>query len=324
MYARRGRGSMGYADGPSIKHESVHAADGSYAPYVDAAADAPTDYQEEKYAATDAFAEGYAGGEGGDALYDGYSAGGEGGGEAAEDAYGDEFQTASMDAWDQKEADHLAALENELAYLDPNTTPTVVAFLQQEIEKRKAEKIPNAEFMRSYAESVTLRQKIFVDLDNGPDVNYVGQILGPGGATAKRIALESNVKIAVQGKGSSKDKDNEEALVQEGSPENAHLALPLHVTVETTATPNRAWGNMQRAINMLIPLTRADGAGSLPPPPTRGIGARGRPYHRPAPYYAPYYPPAPPYGYPYPMRASSFGKMRGRAPRARGRVAPLI
>jgi len=323
MNARNGRNSVRFAN------DSVNAADGSFADdsYVDAAADAPV----KEETATDAFAEGYAGGEGGgDALYDGYSAGEEGGDgvEAVDQAYGEEseFSTAILDAWDQKEAEKLAALEAELAYLDPNATPTVVALLREEIEKRKAEKIPNAEFMRSYADSVTLRQKIFVDLDNGPDINYVGQILGPGGQTAKRIALESNAKIAVQGKGSIRDKDHEEVLMQDGSPENAHLALPLHVTVETTAAPNRAWANMQRAVNMLIPLTRADGAGLPPPPPpaSRGLGLRGRPYHRPAPYYAPYYPPAPPYGYPYAMRASGFGKMRGRGPRARGRIAPSM
>jgi len=300
-------------------------ASNTYSPAKFAEATDPNAYADDSYAAggdeesyeastdqgdygSSAFNEGYASEAGGD---------GHATDEASYNEETDQFepQAGELSAWEQKEKETWASLEQELSGLDPASTPAIYDFLQREIAQRKSS-AANPEFMRCDAEKVTLRQKIFCDVDGAPDTNFVGQILGPGGHIAKRIALEANVKIAVQGRGSMKDKEKEQELLNGGSAEHEHLRHPLHVSVETKAPPARAWANMQRALNQLMPLASADGATMPAAPPV--VPMRGRLYRPGAPYYLPLarYPPTA-YAHPYAMRASSFGKMRGRG---RGRA----
>jgi len=291
------------------------------------------DYGEDDGKDEGAWGDGYAEGEG---EGDGYGEGDE----KDESAWGDADANGSngdvvgsgfpeLDAWDGAEEEKWAALEAELASLDETATPTVCRFLRAEIERRKSV-AANPEFIRRKAESVKLVQKMFVDVDAAyPDFNYVGKILGPAGRHAKRIAQEANVKLAIQGKGSSKDKEKEEEQLLSGSPEFEHLKQPLHVRVESVSSPLRAWENMQRAINMLTPLMTSENEGS--DAPTTAVGANGvvravlgarmpRATPRPAPLApnSPYaYYPAPPWD--YGMMRSGFGKVPPSRGRGRGR-----
>ena len=141
----------------------------------------------------------------------------------------------------------------------------------------------------------------------------------------RSIAVEANVKLAIQGKGSSKDKEKEEEQLLSGLPEHEHLKQPLHVRVESVSSPLRAWENMQRAINMLTPLMTSENEGS--DAPATSVGANGvvravlggrmqRVPPRPVPVpYTPYaHYPHPRYG----MMSSGFGKVPSRG-RGRGR-----
>lgn len=49
-----------------------------------------------------------------------------------------------------------------------------------------------------------IEKKVFLPTREYPEVNFVGQLLGPRGNTLKRLQTENNVKIGIRGKGSVK------------------------------------------------------------------------------------------------------------------------
>jgi hypothetical protein len=55
-------------------------------------------------------------------------------------------------------------------------------------------------------ELISLQEKIYVPVDEHPDYNFVGRLLGPRGMTAKQLEQETGCKIMIRGKGSMRDK----------------------------------------------------------------------------------------------------------------------
>jgi hypothetical protein len=47
--------------------------------------------------------------------------------------------------------------------------------------------------------------KIFIPIDRFPDYGFMGLIIGPRGATHKKLETETNTKIAIRGKGTVKE-----------------------------------------------------------------------------------------------------------------------
>lgn len=74
------------------------------------------------------------------------------------------------------------------------------------------------------------RVKLPVPAEQYPDYNFVGRLLGPRGATLKRLERESGCRIMIRGKGSiRKDKEAE----VRGKPGYEHVFNePLHVVIE--------------------------------------------------------------------------------------------
>jgi len=227
-------------------------------------------------------------------------------------------------AWEKEEILKWGKLEEELALLEETATaPIACEFLRRAIEKRKTGS--NPEFIRADTKSIRLVQKVFVDVDQAPDFNFVGKILGPKGANIKSVAMEANVKVAICGKGSTKDKSKEEELIGQGA-EYEHLKDPLHVKIESTSPPSRAWANMQHAVELLQPLLTPDDnfSAGFPSPSPRGVDSGyyshvpRPPLHRPYPYRMM----SAASIYPHALRASGFGKIRGRARGRGGRGRP--
>lgn len=48
-------------------------------------------------------------------------------------------------------------------------------------------------------------EKVFIPVDEDPDINFLGLLIGPRGSTQKRLESESGARILFRGKGSSKD-----------------------------------------------------------------------------------------------------------------------
>jgi protein quaking len=85
--------------------------------------------------------------------------------------------------------------------------------------------------------TVQRQEKIFVPVNEYPDYNFVGRILGPRGMTAKQLEQETGCKIMIRGKGSMRDKLKEEQ--NRGKPNWEHLDEALHVLLSCEDTDNR-------------------------------------------------------------------------------------
>uniref|UniRef100_A0A6G1SF37 Protein held out wings n=1 Tax=Aceria tosichella TaxID=561515 RepID=A0A6G1SF37_9ACAR len=105
-------------------------------------------------------------------------------------------------------------------------------------------------------EPVALQEKIYVPVDEHPEYNFVGRILGPRGMTAKQLEQETDCKIMIRGKGSMRDKKKEEQ--NRGKTNWEHLNDDLHVLITVEDTPNRAKLKLERAIEevkqLLVPI----------------------------------------------------------------------
>ncbi|KFD52194.1 hypothetical protein M513_06907 [Trichuris suis] len=102
---------------------------------------------------------------------------------------------------------------------------------------------------------VTLQEKVYVPVQEYPEFNFVGRILGPRGMTAKQLEHETGCKIMVRGKGSMRDKNKEDQ--NRGKPNWEHLNDDLHVLIQCEETANRAAVKIRRAVEevkrLLVP-----------------------------------------------------------------------
>ena len=56
------------------------------------------------------------------------------------------------------------------------------------------------------SEYVQLQEKLYVPVEEHPEYNFVGRLLGPRGMTAKQLEQETGCKIMIRGRGSMRDK----------------------------------------------------------------------------------------------------------------------
>ncbi|KZV36237.1 KH domain-containing protein-like [Dorcoceras hygrometricum] len=77
-----------------------------------------------------------------------------------------------------------------------------------------------------------VKQTIRVDVpvDQYPNFNFVGRLLGPRGNSLKRVEATTDCRVLIRGRGSIKDPVREEAM--RGKPGYEHLNEPLHILVE--------------------------------------------------------------------------------------------
>lgn len=73
-------------------------------------------------------------------------------------------------------------------------------------------------------------KRVYVPVDKFPHYNFIGRILGPKGQYLRKIEQDTGCKIAIRGKGSRRNKEEEEKLFGKSGYE--HLKMPLHVTIE--------------------------------------------------------------------------------------------
>ena len=54
---------------------------------------------------------------------------------------------------------------------------------------------------------MTLTAKVPIPVDEKPDFNWVGRIIGPGGVTLKSLESKSGCKVSLRGKGSVRESE---------------------------------------------------------------------------------------------------------------------
>ncbi|KAI3474315.1 hypothetical protein Pfo_029103 [Paulownia fortunei] len=78
--------------------------------------------------------------------------------------------------------------------------------------------------------------RLEIPVDNYPNFNFVGRLLGPRGNSLKRVEATTGCRVYIRGKGSIKDPDKEEKL--RGRPGYEHLNEPLHILIEADLPAN--------------------------------------------------------------------------------------
>ncbi|CAK9148919.1 unnamed protein product [Ilex paraguariensis] len=72
--------------------------------------------------------------------------------------------------------------------------------------------------------------RVDIPVDQYPNFNFVGRLLGPRGNSLKRVEANTECRVLIRGQGSIKDPVKEEMM--RGKPGYEHLNEPLHVLVE--------------------------------------------------------------------------------------------
>ncbi|XVF76945.1 hypothetical protein PTKIN_Ptkin14bG0000900 [Pterospermum kingtungense] len=72
--------------------------------------------------------------------------------------------------------------------------------------------------------------RVDIPINNYPNYNFVGRLLGPRGNSLKRVESSTECRVLIRGRGSIKDPAREE--VMRGKPGYEHLNEPLHILVE--------------------------------------------------------------------------------------------
>jgi len=95
---------------------------------------------------------------------------------------------------------------------------------------------------------VRVTAKVSVPVREHPKFNFVGKLLGPRGSSLKQLQKETMTKMAVLGRGSMKNKQQEEELRDSSDPKHAHLKEDLHVEITAFASPAEAYARMAFAL----------------------------------------------------------------------------
>ncbi|KAL7669286.1 hypothetical protein ACOME3_009948 [Neoechinorhynchus agilis] len=108
-------------------------------------------------------------------------------------------------------------------------------------------KLPNPE-----GQIIAVSQKLYIPVDEHPDFNFIGRILGPRGMTAKQLEIETGCKIMVRGKGSIRDRAKEEQMKEK--PNWQHLSDNLHVLITCEDYENRVNIKLKAAVDKVSRL----------------------------------------------------------------------
>lgn len=116
-------------------------------------------------------------------------------------------------------ADYLAQLvkdKKQLSSLPPNVFIHVPRLIDEEINNVRQQLFqlndvvrlnePPLELPEPEGELIQLQEKLYVPVDEHPEYNFVGRLLGPRGMTAKQLEQETGCKIMIRGRGSMRDK----------------------------------------------------------------------------------------------------------------------
>lgn len=184
--------------------------------------------------------------------------------------------------------EYLTQLRTELGQLDQSLMQAN-RLVQEEIDRliKGGDKAKPIEIHREIPQKLTA--KVLIPVKEYPKVNFVGKLIGPQGATLKRLQHELGCRLAIYGRGSMRDKSKEEELRKEGG-KYAHLNDDLHIYLECNAPIDQAYERIGHALGTIKPYFDPNyDDGNMPPrdpnadfnfnggaPPGRGApGGRG-------------------------------------------------
>jgi len=115
-----------------------------------------------------------------------------------------------------------------------------------------------------------------IPVEEFPGVNFVGKILGPGGATLKQVQEQTNTGIAILGKGSQRDEKKAQELLESGDTKWAHLRHPLHIQLRAMGPVDQCYMRISHACTELLKLMQVTDDMITDRAKFQGMGMRGR------------------------------------------------
>ncbi|KAB8228572.1 putative zinc knuckle transcription factor/splicing factor MSL5/ZFM1 [Aspergillus alliaceus] len=86
--------------------------------------------------------------------------------------------------------------------------------------------IPNYHPPSDYRRPTKTQEKVYVPVNDYPEINFIGLLIGPRGNTLKKMETESGAKIAIRGKGSVKEgKGRSDAAHASNQEEDLHCLI---------------------------------------------------------------------------------------------------
>ncbi|KAI1655589.1 eukaryotic type KH-domain (KH-domain type I) [Daldinia decipiens] len=86
--------------------------------------------------------------------------------------------------------------------------------------------IPNYHPPQDYRRPTKTQEKVYVPVNDYPEINFIGLLIGPRGNTLKKMESESGAKIAIRGKGSVKEgKGRSDAAHASNQEEDLHCLI---------------------------------------------------------------------------------------------------
>merc|ERR1719378_82020 len=184
-------------------------------------------------------------------------------------------------------------LKYELGQIDAKVMPEVSRLVEDEIYKLSRESMmkgppPNPEYIDINDKGrIKISHKIIIPNEYFPGYNFVGKLLGNKGENLKKLCTETNTRMAILGRGSTRDRNKEQELLESGAPEHQHIREPLHVRVESHGPCKQVWTNMAAAIDALAPYMVPDESYVPPAPPQWNAVNQGWAYDAPPSYGVP-------------------------------------
>ncbi|KAL4810519.1 hypothetical protein BDV18DRAFT_131184 [Aspergillus unguis] len=131
--------------------------------------------------------------------------------------------------------------------------------------------IPNYTPPSDYRRPTKTQEKVYVPVNDYPEINFIGLLIGPRGNTLKKMETESGAKIAIRGKGSVKEgKGRSDAAHASNQEEDLHCLIMadtedkvnkakklVHNVIETAASIPEGQNELKR--NQLRELAALNG-----------------------------------------------------------------
>ncbi|KAI9737498.1 MAG: hypothetical protein M1834_009653 [Cirrosporium novae-zelandiae] len=131
--------------------------------------------------------------------------------------------------------------------------------------------IPNYHPPSDYRRPTKTQEKVYVPVNDYPEINFIGLLIGPRGNTLKKMEADSGAKIAIRGKGSVKEgKGRSDAAHTSNQEEDLHCLIMadteekvnkakklIHNVIETAASIPEGQNELKR--NQLRELAALNG-----------------------------------------------------------------
>lgn len=141
--------------------------------------------------------------------------------------------------------------------------------------------VPETEKTPYEEEIVKMTEKVVLPVKQYPKYNFVGKLLGPKGNILKSIQSSTQTKITILGKGSTRNKEKEEELLQGNDPKYRHLKEPLHILLHCEAPRSEAHYRTAAALNEIYKYIEPDNDDVALPNSDVQLNYRGHTLHAP-------------------------------------------